>query len=495
MGMSGVKEQLAGIAGKAHVTDDPAVLRGYARDSSLVPARLPGCVVWPGTAEEVQSIVRWANKTGTPLVPVSSGPPHFRGDTVPGADGALIVDLGRLKRIVRIDKRNRIAIVEAGVTYGELQPELAKEGLRVGMPLMPRPNKSVVASLLEREALASSRYQWSLMEPLRCLEVVWGDSSRMWTGEAGEYIQDLGEQERMKRAAVVGMGPGSVDYYRFVSAAQGTMGIATWASVKCEILPAVHKVLFVAADRLESLLGFVYEIERIRYGDELFLANRAQLSYMLAGGRADIRGLKKRLPPWAALLGIAGRAYLPEERVGYQCRDIGEIAKKHGLEPAEGLPGVSGDDALRCLEGLCEGEFWKLRYKGGNQEIFFLTTLDRTPAYVEKMFSVAGAMEYCCEDIGVYLQPQHQGVACHCEFNLPYAEEETEKAREILGIASQGLRDAGAYFSRPYGLWADLMYMDGEQNTMLLKQVKNLFDPRGIMNPGKLCFKEAENGA
>jgi len=42
-------------------------------------------VVKPTSVEEVQAIVRWANETGTPLVPVSSGPPHFYGDTVNGS--------------------------------------------------------------------------------------------------------------------------------------------------------------------------------------------------------------------------------------------------------------------------------------------------------------------------------------------------------------------------------------------------------------------------
>ena len=486
--MSEIKERLIEIAGKENVTDDPAVLSEYACDSSFASARCPCCIVRPGTVEEVQAIVRWANKEHAPLVPVSSGAPHSRGDTVPGTDGAVIVDLSGMKKILRIDKRNRIAIVEAGVTFGELLPELAKAGLRIGTPLMPRQNKSVVASLLEREALTSSRYQWSLMEPLRCLEVVWGDGSRMWTGEAGEYVQDLEKQDEMHRSAVVGMGPGSVDYYRFVSAAQGTMGIATWASVKCETLPALHEVFFARAERLEDLLDFTYEIERIRFGDEMFLMNKAQFAYMLGKDAMEIEKLKKQLPPWIALLGIAGRAYFPEERVAYQRRDAGEIARKCGLELAWRLPGIGNDDVLERLERPCEGVPWRLRYKGNNQEIFFLTTLDKTPGFTDAMLSEADSMQYDADDVGVYLQPQHQGVACHFEFNLPYSGEESANVRRLYESASRKLRDMGAYYSRPYGLWADLMYDEKNQNTILLRNIKNLFDPNGVMNPGKLCF-------
>jgi FAD/FMN-containing dehydrogenase len=48
----------------------------------------------------VQKLVKLANETMTPLVPVSSGPPHFRGDTVPGIGGAVIVDLSGMKKII-----------------------------------------------------------------------------------------------------------------------------------------------------------------------------------------------------------------------------------------------------------------------------------------------------------------------------------------------------------------------------------------------------------
>ena len=74
---------------------------------------------------------RWSRgptRPGTPLVPVSSGAPHFYGDTVPSVPGAVMVDLSRMDKIIKVDARNRIAVIEPGVTYGQLQPALAKAG-------------------------------------------------------------------------------------------------------------------------------------------------------------------------------------------------------------------------------------------------------------------------------------------------------------------------------------------------------------------------------
>ncbi len=251
--MSERTAELAAFVGNNSILDDPETLDKYSGDQSFAPKMKPQFVVKPGNVDEVQKIVMWANQTKTPLVPVSSGPPHFHGDTVPGVPGAVIVDLSGMKKIINIDRRNRIAIVEPGVTYSELQPALAREGMRLSTSLLPRANKSVITSLLEREPRLNCRYQWSSLDPLRCLEIVWGDGNRLWSGGAGNDALNLEEQWKQEKRQVDPSGPGQTDFYRFLSAAQGSMGIATWASLKCEVLPRIHKLFFVPAKKLDDL--------------------------------------------------------------------------------------------------------------------------------------------------------------------------------------------------------------------------------------------------
>ncbi len=121
--MTEKREGLGRIVGIENVIDTPEVLERYSRDCSFARPMKPRFVARPKNAEEVQGIVRWANVTGTPLVPVSSDFPHFRGDTVPSVPEAVTVDLSRMNRIIRIDRRNRVALIEPGVTFGQLQPE------------------------------------------------------------------------------------------------------------------------------------------------------------------------------------------------------------------------------------------------------------------------------------------------------------------------------------------------------------------------------------
>ena len=77
------KQKLIEIVGGANVSDDAATLDAYSKDMSFVNQTRPAYVVKAHSADEVKQLVAAANETLTPLVPVSSGSPHFRGDTVP----------------------------------------------------------------------------------------------------------------------------------------------------------------------------------------------------------------------------------------------------------------------------------------------------------------------------------------------------------------------------------------------------------------------------
>jgi FAD/FMN-containing dehydrogenase len=484
------KGALTSIAGKRKVLDDAETLAGYAQDESFAHPMKPWLVVKPKNVDEAQSIVQWANLTETPLVPVSSGGPHFHGDTVPSVPQAVMVDLSGMKRIIKIDRRNCLVLIEPGVTYTELQPALAKEGLRLSAPLLPRSNKSVIAALLERQPTIIPRYQWTMQEPLRGLEVVWGNGDKLYTG-AGSIRGENDEQWKMGIVPASGPGPGQLDYYKLLSAAQGTMGIVTWASVKCEVLPEIHKLFFVPSDKLETLIDFTYKILRIRFGDELMLLNSSSLAAILGEDANQISVLQKKLVPWVVLLGVAGRTVLAKERVEFQTKDITEIAHQSGLQLVSAIPGAKEREVLQAVLNPSPEPYWKLRYKGGGQDIFFLTTLDKTPQFIKTMYSIAEAQRYATSDIGVYLQPVHQGASCHCEFNLPFDpgnKAEVSQMKALFGQTSEALLNQGAFFSRPYGPWANMVYNRDAQTTTVLKKVKAIFDPRNVLNPGKLCF-------
>ncbi len=383
-----------------------------------------------------------------------------------------------------------MAIIEPGVTYPLLQKELAKQGMRLSMSLAPRVNKSIVANLIEREPTLVPRLQWLAPEPLRNTEIIWGNGELFRTGDAGN-VKNPDDAWKHKHAPISLGGPGQLDYWRLVAAAQGSMGIVTWVSVKCELLPQINKLFFVTAKKPDDLLNFVYKLLRYRFGDNLLILNNFTLAALLGGKPGAIKARAVELPAWSALVTVAGRERLPRERVEFQEKDISDIAQQFGLRLVPEIPGARNSEVMQAVFQPSGEPYWKLGYKGGCQDIFFLTTLDKTAEFVKAMHQVAEACQYPVSDIGVYLQPVHQGASCHCEFYLPYdgnSPAETARMRDFFTRASEEMLKQGAYFSRPYGVWAGMAYNRDAQTTGVLKKLKGIFDPNNVMNPGKLCF-------
>jgi len=89
-------------------------------------------------------------------------------------------------------------------------------------------------------------------------------------------------------------------------------------------------------------------------------------------------------------------------------------------------------------------------------------------------------------ELGIVVQPQVQGRAFRVEFELFHSEDEA--VNDKVWEAEKLLFDRGAFFDRPYGRLCELVYPEATQETELIRKMKKLFDPDGILNPGKLCF-------
>ena len=86
---------------------------------------LASAVVTPGSTEEVQEVVRIANRHGIPLSPISTGKNNGYGGPSPRLTGAIVVDMGtRMNRILEVDEKYGYALLEPGVTYFDLYEHL-----------------------------------------------------------------------------------------------------------------------------------------------------------------------------------------------------------------------------------------------------------------------------------------------------------------------------------------------------------------------------------
>jgi FAD/FMN-containing dehydrogenase len=485
------KEKLVEIVGARNVSDKPAVLAEYSRDVSFVNAVRPACIVKPANAGEIQEIVKLANATETPLVPVSSGPPHFRGDTVPGIGGAVIVDLSRMKKIINVDRPRRVAMVEPGVTFGELIPAAEKEGIRLNLPLLPRKSKTVIGSILEREPVIMPKYQWDISDPIACLGVIFGTGDEFRTGQAAGP-GSVEEQWAVGGVQKAPYGPGIASWHRLIQGAQGTMGIVTWASMRCEILPGLEEPFVVNSSDVGTLLELASWLVRLRIPNECFILNKASLATIFAKKwPGDYQNLKDTLPPWTLFYNLVGYEMFPQERISSHVKTIIDITRRLGLDPVKSAGSVSANEILKAVRQTSEEPYWKLRGKGACEDIFFLTINDKLDSLVKVMYDQAEKAGYSVSDMGAYIQPIVQGTGIHCEFNLFYDPDNASEANRVRDLSASAVRKliaGGAFFSRPYGNNTGLIVNRDAAGVAVLSKLKKMFDPKYIMNPGKAGF-------
>ncbi len=482
------KDELAKIVGGENVSDAEAVLLKYSSDHSLVPAGRPELVVWPTSSEQVGKVLKWSNKNNIPIIPVSSKE-HFNGGAIP-RQGGVILDLSKMNKILEIDKDLKKTRLEAGVTWGQLTGELAKNGMRVIMPLLPHASRSVLTDFLEREVPTNTVYDYG--EPMQAFEVVWptGEVFRLGSASVDGYPDSMSKGGNPS-------GPG-IDFYRFVQGAQGTMGVVTWTNLKIAYATKKDKVFFAPIDDLAYAQEFLYRILPRRIGQEVLLLNRTDLAAIAAGnGPGDFEKLRASLPPWTLIIVISGLQRRPDEKIAYEEKALKEIARNEFRklvlnENLPGFPGLGGK-LLSLLRNPWPADvpYWKNRWQGASQSLFFIARPDKTPRFVEIVEAIAPKHGYPVADIGSYIQPIEHNRGCQVEFTFFYDGKNAAAKARITALyreAARALMNDGALFTRPYGDLAPMVYERAASYVMALKRVKKIFDPNNIMNPGNLCF-------
>jgi FAD/FMN-containing dehydrogenase len=483
--------ELVEVVGAANVISDATVLEGYAGDQSFVGSIPPRFIARVDSREAVQKLVNLARETATPLVPVSSGGPHFYGDTVPSAAGAVIVDLSGMKKVDLVDAFERVAsVVEPGVTFGELIPIVAEKGLRLNMPLQPRATKSVVGSMLSREPVIMPHYHWDISDPIGSTEVVFGTGDMFRTGAAagpGSIEEQRAAGGRQKEAA----GPSAMSLHRLLQGAQGTMGIVTWASARCELIPDREQPYFITASDPAKLIEVAGWLLRLRLGNELLILNAADIAALVATDAAAYDRLLAKLPAWTLFFCLGAYKYFPDVRMEGLIADTRELLQRMGVETVQTVGGISAEEFLEAIRRPSAEPYWKLRRAGACQGVFFLTTGAKIPGLIEVMTDAAARAGYAANQMGMYLQPIVQGTSYHVEFNLFYDPADDVQSGIVRHLASSAvlpLTNAGAFFSRPFGEAAKQIMNRDAAAVEALKKFKAIVDPAGILNPGKLCF-------
>lgn len=240
------------LLGAEQVLDDPETLGRLGRATYRLQPRL-GALLRPGTRADVRQIIAIARRYRQPLHPISGGQNLGYGSRVPPVDGGIVVDLGRLDRILAFDSELGALTVEPGVTFRQAYQFLREREPRwsiggTGGPL----TGSLIGNALQRGL--GSADQVDLWRGILALEVVLEDGAVVPLGLAAW------PGSRATGAALPGPGPALAGLF-----SQANWGIVTEATIALLRTPQHPRVLrwqFGDAGDLPALVSLLRELRQ-----------------------------------------------------------------------------------------------------------------------------------------------------------------------------------------------------------------------------------------
>jgi len=452
-------DRLKQIVGADHVLTEKEDLFCYTFDAFFTQNKtpLPGVVVLPGTTAEVSEIVKLANAENIPVVPRGAGS-NLTGGSLPLTD-CIVMQLTRMNRILEIDKRNMVAIVEPGVITAAFQEALKKQDLFYP----PDPSSlgfSTMGGNVAECAGGPHGVKYGVTRDyVLGLEVVLADGSVINTGS-----------QTMKSVA-------GYDLTHLFTGSEGTLGIVTKIIVKILPMPEAQQTVLASFRDLEKCTESVVEILArgiipcaLELIDKIYIENIED--FMPCGLPRDAEGV--------LLIEVDGPASsLPDQIASIEavCREQGaiQIRTATSLEEREKLwaarRGAYGAIAQHYPTILSED---------------VTVPRDKIPAALRAVRKVAEDFNLTIAIIAHAGDGNFHASFCTDEKN----QDEIRRVDEALPVLFRSALDLGGTITGEHGVGiakADFLPWEaGNAGMHVMQQIKNVLDPKNILNPGKM---------
>ena len=487
-----VYRELKSIVGSDRVTDDEAILATYAMDSAtpLGRAGYPSFVVLPMTTDEVKGVLEVANRYKIPVVPMSRGA-NIASMSIPSR-GGIILDLRLMDNIIEINTDAAYALIEPGVTFHKLAYEVKKYGFICQLPTASG-GASPLANYLMRPS-GNLTAMWD-PDPIIALEVVTPTGYILRTGSASFGINSW--------RARYGPFP---DLTGLFCCSYGTLGVVTKAAVKIFDRGEEERLFLAAFDNFRAAVEFMKIAIRRKLIDSVTFWNWGWCMFhdMILSKERELppEMLKpdQRTPPPGHPYGIASaRISGYTEVVDAQERVCKKLVEQLGgrvvsaEEAREKYPGSWAYWNAYYIEGvhIKPGEESQLRAGLHLPGCLIAAEPSKVVEVEERMWRIA-EKEFKPPVFYRSLPYSHAR-----EFFLafvvyatgPMVEEQPYLAhlrRVYARLYDELLRDYGAIMFR---FRRDPMYVIKTGiYAEVLRQIKHIFDPNNIMNPGIMMF-------
>jgi glycolate oxidase len=469
-----VLRSLEEIVGADRASADPQTLECYACDATVNPPARPDYAVIATTVEQIQAVLRLADAESIPVVP-AVGMSSTGGLTIP-VRGGIVLDLHLMNRIVEINEDVGYAVIEPGVTIGQIDAELKQRGYWVQVPAGPPGS----AGLLPGYILHGYGH----------LGAKFGINSEQITGM--EVVLPSGEIARLGACAVSPYWFHRTplpDLVGLFLGWQGATGIVTKLGVNIYPRPP-----------FKAMVGWGLFSD---HGDPLpepcarFLIKmqRADVAHDISGhswGAVQIgRGRKWPLPPKPAEdpeIFFSATAYaFTEDELAFKTRTLEALIAE---AKSGGLPIASTDVTDRAKTEMPTR--YSLRYSdhrggGGLDYIGSITPVIKWPQGVKRLTEVFERHRFTPYiRLSVYrgtVQGMLRALVPYHRSDSADVEAVGKMNREFVEV----LLDCGGLIYKAPDFACEAMWRRGDPTFVaLLKRTKQMLDPRGIMNPGRL---------
>ena len=449
-------EELRGVVGSSAVLSKPDELLVYECDGLPQHKYRPRAVVFPSSTEETASVMRLLARQGVPFTPRGAGT-GLSGGALALNDG-VVIELARMRKILKIDEANRIAVVQPGVVNSHVSRAVAHLRLHYVPDPSSQPTCTIGGNIAENAG------------GIHCLK--YGTTTDHVLGVrvvlAGGEVVDLGGGTEMPGYDLLGVFIGS----------EGTFGIATEATLRLVPIPPA----------VRTLLAEFAEVNDASHAVSAIIAAGVMPAALEMMDREIIRAVEASV--FAAGLPLdAGAALLIEldgieAGIDDEADRVKSICLQYGARDCRLARDENERQKLWAARKGAFGAIGRISPDSMIQDA--VVPRSRLPEVLDAAYHIASKYQLRIANVFHAGDGNLHPLICFDSRSADQVHRVKEAGRELMETCVR----AGGSITGEHGVGFDkrellsLIFSEADMDAML--RVRAAFDPTGLCNPGKI---------
>ncbi|GLQ94699.1 FAD-binding oxidoreductase [Dyella acidisoli] len=439
---------------------EPGDLEHYGRDWTRRWTPAPLAIALPASIEEVQGIVRWANQHHVAIVP-SGGRTGLSGGAV-AANGELVLSLARMNRVLGFDVVDRTLTVQPGISLEAVHTVAREHDLIYPVDFAARGSCSIGGNIATNAG---------------GIRVIRYGNTREWIAGL-KVVAGNGELLDLNRGLI--KNSSGYDLRQLMIGSEGTLGIVVEATLRLTDPPPASQVMLLALPDMDALMQ-VFALFRARLSLQAFeFFTDVALKHVLAHGAQ--RAIDGDYPYY-----VVTEFDATDERAQEEALSVFEQGVEQGCI-ADGVMAQSDAQAAalwRLREGITESLAAHKPYKND-----ISVRIGAVPGFLQEIQALL-TREYPQMEVVWF---GHIGDGnLHINVLKPASLADAEfiaQCEHVTKLLAETLQRHGGSISAEHGIGlVKRAYLESTRSAAeiaLMRGVKVVFDPNGILNPGKL---------